>query len=567
MAMEKLLEQLEDGKLIKDKQFVVQQMMNERTKQEATWRQLSKYIDPTRGYFCEDDGSEGQRKDYYLIDPYPMEAIGKCAAGLHSGLTSPSRPWFELSLQDTEKAEYHPVRQWLDDVRDILMDIYARSQTYAMLYNIEAEISQFGTAAALMLQDYDTAISHRSFTCGEYAGGVDAGGRVNAFARRFRLNARQMVTEYGRDNVSEAVRAAYDRSDLTSPFYVEMLIERNDSYEPEKLALGNFPWVSYYWERGQDRRLLRISGFHEQPFLMPRWQVVAGQVYGTGPGHKALGNCMQLQRIERQKLRAIDNQADPAMIFPASMKKANTMPGAKNYVPDGTQMTAYPIIPPNAKPYVGIMELVREKRDQIASAFYNDLLAMLSSQNNPQMTAREIAERHEEKMLLLGPVLEQFDNEVLKPLTLRTFGVCLRNKLLPPMPEEISAGELKVNFVSLLAQAQKSASMPSVEKLVGFIGGVAALYPEAADNLNIDKAVRKSAALTGTPEEILRSEEEMEQLRKQRAEAQAAAQQQAQLANAAAPAKDLAQAARLMSEVPANGDGTVLDELIGGGIG
>ena len=558
-------EKLFDTQLLKNTQFIVTQMHNERTRYEPTWQDLSKYIYPYRGRFNEEQHTrDGERRDQYLLNPYPMNAVTRCAAGLHSGLTSPSRPWFELSLQDTEKAQYHPVRMWLDDVHDIMMSIYARSNTYAMLYHIEHEMAQFGTAADLMLEDYNTAIWHKPFTCGTYCGGVDSRGRVITFARRYSQNARQLVAEFGIDAVSRSVQNAYNANDYTTMFDVEMLITKNDSYDPDKLAVGNFPWRALYYEKGSTERFLRISGYHEQPFLTPRWHVVAGEVYGTGPGHMSLGDCMQLQQLEKNKLRSTDNVSDPAMVFPASAKKVSTLPGAKNFVPDGTQMTAYPLVPPNAKPYEGIMMCVQEKQQSIGSSFFNDLMAMLTSQSHPQMTAREIAERHEEKLLLLGPVLEQFHGEVLEPLTKRNFGICLRNELFPPMPEEITEDELKVNFVSLLAQAQKMAAMPAVEETLGLVGNLAAVYPDVLDNINADEAIRLAANIKGTPEKILRSEDEVEELRKQRAEAQQQQMQAQQMAAMAQPAKDMAQAARLMSETPTNGAGNALADMLGG---
>lgn len=560
-------EKLFDTQLLQDTQFIVTQLHNERTRYEPTWQDLSKYIYPYRGRFNEERHTrDGERRDHYLLNPYPMNAVCRCAAGLHSGLTSPSRPWFELSLQDTEKAQYHPVRMWLDDVHDIMMAIYARSNTYAMLYHVEHEMAQFGTAAVLMLQDYEHAVWHKPFTCGTYCGGIDARGRVTMFARRFSMNARQLVGEFGYEHCSLGVQNAYNRNDLTTLFDVEMLVAKNDRYEPGKLAVGNWPWQALYYEKGATDKFLKISGYHEQPFLMPRWHVTAGEIYGTGPGHMSLGDCMQLQRLEKNKLRSTDNVSDPAMMFPASARKVSTLPGAKNYVPDGTQMTAYPLVPSNAKPYEGIMMLVQEKVQSISSSFYNDLMAMLTSQTHPQMTAREIAERHEEKLLLLGPVLEQFHGEVLEPLTKRTFGICLRNELFPPMPEEITEDELKVNFVSLLAQAQKMAAMPAVEQTLGLVGNLAAVYPDVLDNINADEAIRLAADIKGTPEKMLRSEDEVQQLRKERAEAQQQQMQAEQMAAMAQPAKDMAQAARLMSETPTNGAGNALADLLGGAV-
>lgn len=558
--------ELQDREAMKRCNYLVNQLYSERSKYEPVWKQLSDYIYPMRGRFGEEEGSrEGSRRDRCLVDPFPMDAVNKCSAGLHGGLTSPSKPWFELALQDKEKSDFHTVRLWLDQVHDIMMGIYAKSNTYNMLYQLYAELPQFGTAAAMMYQDYDYAIWHRSFTCGEYAGGVDSKGRVNMFARKLTLNARQMIEEFGKDKVSTSVMNAFARGDVTTRFRVNMLIERNADYDPDVLRLGNFPWKSWYWEEGEADRFLRISGYHEQPFLMPRWTVVANEVYGVGPGHNALGNCMQLQKLEKNKLHASDSEADPAMMFPVSVKKVDTRPGAKNYIPDGTQMQAYPLVPPGAKRYEGLMQLVAEKRNQISASFFNDLMIMLTMQDNPQMTAREVAAREEEKLLMLSPVLEQFHNEVLDPLTKRTFGICLRNGLLPPMPEEIKAEELKVNFISLLAQAQRMVEMPSIEKVMGFAGSMAAINPEIIDNINFDQALRRSAEVYGAPEIILRSEDETAELRRERQaqmQAQAEAEQMAQMAT---PAKDMAQAAKVMAETPTQG-GNVLDDLLGGGI-
>lgn len=555
-----------DSDRLKRKQHTISQLYTLRSQYEPTWKMLSRYINPTRGRFEVDiQSTEGHRRDEYLIDPHPQKAVGKCAAGIHSGLTSPSRPWFELGLQDEEKANYHTVRMWLDDCQEIMSSIYSKSNAYNMLQQIEAEMAQFGTGASLMLEDYNYGIWMRPYTCGEYAGGVDARGRVYVFARRFRLSAEQIVKEYGIDNVSESVKSAYKEGNITTYFDVEMLIERNDDYDPNKLALGNFPWRSYHYEKGANDKFLKISGFRECPFLMPRWTLIANSVYGAGPGHNALGDCMQLQKIEKNKLRAIDNAADPAMAFPASMKKLNRMPGGLNYYPDGLAQQAYPLVDPRAKAYEGIGALSQEKRQSISETFYNDLFMMIASQDGTQMTAREIAERHEEKLLMLSPVLEQMHNEVLEPMTLRTFDICLRHGLFPPMPEEIDKNELKVSFISILAQAQKMVEIPAIERTVGFVGNLAAAQPEVLDIIDLDEAVRGFATSTGVKEKIVRDENEVANIRKQRAQAQQEQMQTEQMAAAAPAVRDYADAARLMSETPANG-GNALDQLLGGGI-
>lgn len=556
---------LRDSAAVRKKKNIVHQMMQERTQFEGTWKQLSDYINPTRGRFEEDKTTDGRRRDYCLLDPYPMEAAGKCAAGIHSGLTSPSRPWFALSLQDEELANYHTVKMWLEDCQDVLMGIYAKSNIYNMLLQLEAELTQFGTAAALLLEDYNTAVWARTYTCGEYAGNVDARGRVTQFARRFKLSAWQMVEEFGEELCSEAVRAAYHAQNFRDYFPVTMLIEKNVHYDENALGLGNFPWRSYYFEDCATDRFLKVAGYNECPFLMPRWTTVANGIYGTGPGHNALGNCMQLQKLEQVNMRLLETRANPPMIVPASVGKVNRLPGKETLVPDNLANLIRPLYEATGS-REEVLQSIQLKQQQIGAAFYNDLFVMLASNDSPQMTAREVAERHEEKLLMLSPVLEQMHNEVLAPLTKRTFEICMRNGIFPPTPAELQGqeGELKVEFISLLAQAQKSVSTPAMEKTLALAGNLAGIAPDIIDNFDLDATIRAHAQMSGAPEKIMRDEQDVQKLRQQRQEEQTRQQQLQEAAAMAGPMKQGVEAARLMSETDVSEN--AMQSLLYGGI-
>ena len=564
MAEDIVRELLQDSATLQKKRHTVNEMYLLRTKYEPTWKQLSKYINPYRGRFDESPAEEGKRRDYFLFDPLPQMAHAKCAAGIHSGLTSPSRPWFELRLADEEMSQEHNVRMWLDDVKDIMMAVYAKSNIYNALQQIEAELSQFGTAACLLIQDYSTGIWARPYTCGEYAGEVDDRGRVVKFARKMKMHAHQMIAAFGKDAVSEGVKSAYAANNLSAWFDVWMLIEKNPNYDPEKMELGNFPWRSFYFEASSDK-FLKVSGYYEVPFLMPRWNVVANAVYGTGPGHDALGNAMQLQKLERIDLRLLDNRANPPLVVPTSVAQVNRLPGEITQVADGSQAQITPLFADTGS-REDINQKIQLKQQQIQSAFFNDLFTMLTVQDNPQMTAREVAERHEEKLLMLAPVLEQMHNEVLAPLTQRTFGILNRNGVLPPTPEGVDPSTIKVEFVSLLAQAQQMVAVPAIEKTMQFIGNLAGLVPDIVDNIDFDKALREHASMNGAPEIILRDAGDVEDMRQQRAEQQAQEKKMEQAAAMAKPLKDSVDAARLLSQTRVTPDSTLANMMGGVGI-
>lgn len=566
MIKEVLTAIMADADLLRTKRRIVDQMFIEREQYIPTWRKLARYINPTRGRFSEDSkSSEGDRRDYFLLDPYPMEAHTKCAAGLHSGLTSPSRPWFSLSLADTELAEYHTVKLWLEECKDILMTIYAKSNIYNMLLQLEAELSQFGTASALLLEDYNTGIWARPYTAGEYAGDVDSRGRVVRFARSMQMKAWQIVDAFGELNVSEAIRTAAKRNNDNTWFDVYMLVEQNPDYDPDAFGIGNFKWRSYYFEKASTERFLKISGYNEVPFLMPRWTVIANSVYGAGPGHNALGNAMQLQKLEETNMRLLELRANPPMIIPVSVGKVNRLPGKTTYVSDATIGAGIRPLFDVTGSREEILQTIQYKQSQIGAAFFNDLFVMLSAQDNPQMTAREVAERHEEKLLMLSPVLEQMHNEVLSPLTKRAFEICLRNGIFPPAPDELKGEEtsIRAEFISLLAQAQRAVSTPAMEKTLSFAGSLAGISPDIMDNVDFDAAIRKHAELIGAPESIMRDEDDVQRMRAAR---QAQMEEQAQMEQAAQMAKPLregVEAARLMSEIDANP--TNINAIMGGG--
>ena len=547
----------------------VTQLYSDRSKYEPLWRRLSRYINPYRGRFHEEGGNrEGSRRDYSLLDTFPTRSVNRCSAGLHSGLSSPAQRWFKLGLKDEELARYYTVKLWLNQVEDILYKVHAQNNTYAMLDNLYAELPQFGTGASMMYLDYERGVYHKNYTCGEYAAGADCFGRVTNFCRKMSYNAEQLVGHFGIDNVSAAVKTAYNSNDISQKFTVYMLVEKNLSYDPDRIGIGNFPWKAYYWEKGMEHRFLKIAGHHEQPFIFARWALVSNEVYGIGAGHTVLGDCMGLQKLAEAKLRGVDNDVDPAMVFPSSFKRLDTRPGAKNMVPDGTQMQAYPVIAPGQKRLDGVLSTVLDVRQAIKEGFFEDLMLMMAqSDRNPQMTAREVAERHQEKLMILGPILEQFQNEVLSPLTLRTFGICHRHGLLPPMPEEVSEADLQVEFTSLLAQAQKEVAQPAIDSTIGFAGNLASIHPEVLDNIDFDQALRITADNKGAPERILRSEEEVQKLREERAAAQAQQAQMEQAAQMAPAAREGAEAARLLSEVNTGDGSNALDAILGGGVG
>ena len=158
----------------------------------------------------------------------------------------------------------------------------------------------------------------------------------------------------------------------------------------------------------------------------------------------------------------------------------------------------------------------------------------------PAMTATEVLQRNEEKMRLLGPVLGRLQSELLQPLISRSFALLLRNGLLPVAPEQLQGQDIDIEYVSPLAKAQKLTDLQSMLRGFEVMMQVAEIAP-VMDYLDSDKLVQYLVEVTGLPARVIRSDEEVAQMRRQQAQAaeqQAAMEQQmmqAEQANQVAP--------------------------------
>jgi hypothetical protein len=471
-----------------------------------------------------------------------LQVIG---SGLMAGATSPARPWMRVVTGVPELDAKHSVRRWLDDVTRLILRVFAKSNTYRALHSTYEEIAAFGTAALIVLEDPETVIHCHSMTIGEFRLGTNFKGEVDTCFRSFEKTAHELVSEFGLGNCSKSVQDAIrtGRPDMRVP--VRHVIEPRSERDPSKVDNLNMPWRSFYYEVGNhDGKLLRESGFERFPVLAPRWSVAGTtHVYGYGPGAVALGDVKQLQHEQLRKAQGIDFTTLPPMFAPAEMKgqEMKWAPGGVVFAPSTSNGNALRQAFEVKLNLEHLLADIEDVRSRIRKAFYADLFLMLTFQGASQrMTATEVAERHEEKLIQLGPVLERLHTELLSPLVRLAFEQLDRQGLLPPPPPEILDQELTLEFVSVLAQAQRAAQVAAIERALGLAGGIAQGKPDILDNIDEDELWAEITDTIGVSPRISRSPEARDKLRQAKLAAQQAAAQ-AQLAQTqAATAKDLA---------------------------
>lgn len=560
-----------DNTTIRDKlENKYSQLKNERVKSwDAPWQTLRDNIDPDTGRFPDELVNDGGRRDQRIINNTATISAGVLAAGMQSGMTSPARPWFELAAPDPQLTEYAPVKNWLWYVQNAMREIFIRSNLYNVLPSCYGEQGVFGTGVIAAIPDDKTLIRFYNFTIGSYYLATSNRSLVDTLYRDMSMTPRQMAQQFGVSNLSSTVKTLLDNN---SEAWVQVChaIEPNDAREPGRMDNKNMPYRSVYWEKASNRNeILKSTGFKKFPIMAPRWKVNGESVYGKGPGSFCIGEVLALQMLERDKFELLKKGVKPPMSAPASMRgtRVSVVPGDVTWVPDaqvgGKFAPLYEINPA----WLGQLRgEIQASEARIKTTFYEDLFLMISNMDSVR-TATEIATRKEEKMLMLGPVLERQNDELLDPLIDIAFQAMLEQSIprwqgllpgkpvLPPPPQELADMDLSVEYTSILAQAQKALGVMAIERALAFTGNLAASFPQAADMLNVDATCTEYFDAIGVPPTMLNSPDQVAAIRQARADAAAQAQQQAQI-------QQVVEGAKLLSETDTSGQ-NALTQLAG----
>jgi hypothetical protein len=510
------------------------------------WEQLAHYFRPRGFRRTQTDTNKASRKDFIdIINGRPIMAARTLAGGMMAGITSPSRPWFRLTVNgDDELKEDGDVKAWLADVEGVLRELIAQTNIYKVLPSLYEDIGPFGVSAMLVDEDEEDGARAYHFTLGTYCLAASARGDIDTLFRRTTRTVAQCIKKFGLERCSEAIRNAATAGRVDETVELKHAIFPNDKHIPGAYGAEGKPWLSVWWEAAlpANAGFLRRAGYHEKPFMTPRWGTVGDDVYGHGqPGDLALGDARALQTLEKRKGQAAERIISPPMVAPsaAATSRLKLLPGQTDFVDAlGANQTLRPAFEVNhqALPAVSAEILIHQER--IDQAFYADLWLMLQNSER-EMTAREVQERREEKLLQLGTVLESLQDELLDPLIDRIFAIALRQGRIPPAPEPLQGRPLKVEYISIMAAAQKLLATTGIERIATFAANLAAVEPGVLDKLDVDQVIDELADALGVPPSIIRSDEAVAGLRQARAKQ--AQQQQAveQAAVGAKAAKDL----------------------------
>lgn len=545
----------------------------------SNWSQLAQYIEPRRstwltqntgGYPSPNNMSRGKPINNSIVDPTATFAVRVCAGGLMSGLASPSRPWFKVVLGQKNVEIDAAGQQWLDEVEERMYTVLAGSNFYNSFAQECEDLVVFGTAPVIIYEDETDLLRCYNPTVGEYYLSSSATMRVDGLYRTFVMTVAQIVDFFKLENCPEDIRKLWMQkgSALDMERIVAHSIEPNFEIgaDGKGKVPGNYTWRETYWLFGANaEKPLSLRGFMDQPFTAARWSTQSNDAYGRSPGMDVLPDVIQLQVETLRKAEGIEKHVRPPLVADMQLKNqpSSILPGHVTYVNNlgpGTGMRPIYEVQPDLN---AITMDLKEIQARIQRGLFNDLFLMLNSTPDKRQTAYEVSAKLQEKLAVLGPVIDGLLNESLKPRLKRVFGIMLRKGIIPPMPDSLKNVPIDLQFVSMLALAQKAAATGGIERILALVGNMAGAFPQAGDILNVDETIREMNELLGNPQKILNPQDKVDQMRQQRAEQQKAA------ANSAIGGQDMkslqtgAQAAQVLSQTQIGGGQTALSAALG----
>ena len=491
---------------------------------ESHWQEILDYVMPRKAEitFLR---SRGEKRTEVLFDSTAITANNLLAASLQGTLTSPSLPWFSLKLRDDDANKVRDIQIWLEDTARRMYAVFNESNFNTEVHEMYLDLCSVGTSAIFVEEANEGFIQgglhFNTLHIAEYFIQENSTGRVDTLYRKYKMTARQAVQEFGEDNVGTKIKEALKAKPDTQFNFIHAVEPTTDYERATGKAKTKLPFHSCH-VCFEDKMVVRTGGYNEFPYLEPRWSKATGEIFGRSPSYNALPDIKTLNKAVEIGLKAWAKAIDPPLLVTDDgvIGRVRMTPAGITVVRSDTA-----IKPLQIGSNWQITDLKENQlRTAIRQAYYSDQLQL---QEGPQMTATEVQVRYELMQRLLGPTLGRFQTEFLNPLIERVFGIMMRADALMPRPEAMSGMNMDIEYVGPLARSQRMEEAIAVERLYQLAMQVVQVDPTVMDVINHEQAIRMRATLLGVPKTVLRGEDEVAEIREQRAAAQQQAQEQA----------------------------------------
>lgn len=498
------------------------------------WDNLARVHSPRRSGFVT-SVVEGRSRTDTLFDGTGMQAARGLANTVGGMLRPEGEPWHFIRAAEDDDENTDEAGDWFGDTDQRMRDAFdePRARMRQAAGEIDLDLVVLGTGVMFEIEGGD--LNHlflQSLHLKDAAVFFAESGAPEGVFRSRMLTLRQAETRFGLNVLSEDSRRKIGANELDHRVeFLHAVVPRKEGRKDAFLA-RNLPWADL-WIEIKEEKEVATGGFHEFPFIVPRWDTSSGEDYGRSPGMIALPDTNTAQAIGETVLIAGQRSADPPLAVPddSTFDAPNTQPGGLAYydVETAKAIGRIPIAPIDTGANMPLTrDIQQDTREQIRNAFFRNVFNLPVFEGE-KMTATEIIQRREEMIREIGPVFGRLEADYTAPMVERAFNIMLRAGALAPIPEALLGRSVRFEYESpvkkIRQQVQAAAARLWVEEMIK----LGEARPEALDLINVDAFGRFGAEAATLPHEIVNGADEVARIRQERAKAQQAAAQLEQL--------------------------------------
>lgn len=508
-------------------------LKSSRLEHERVWRDCFDFTYPLRGSGFTGSmitAQEGQnRQAQNICDITAVDSVRVLVSAICGGMTPANSLWFGMHVAGADEEGI----AWLAESSQGLFDNIhgANFDAAAFEGNLDGVIAGWFVLyidedlreGGLMFEQWPLS------SC--FVSASKPGGRVDTIYRVYQYSVEQAVAAFGINALSETVRKLFEAGKYDEKVELVQAIYPRKLSVPGARLSKNLPYASCHIET-QTQKLVKESGYHEFPCVVPRWLLIPGSVYAVGPVNDALPAIKRLNELGKMELAAADLAVagmwiaeDDGVLNPKTVKVGPRKVIVANSVDSMKELKSG-----------ADFNVTWTIQDKLQAQVRKILMAdQLQAQDGPAMTATEVHVRVNLIRQLLGPIYARLQAEYLQPLIERCFGLAYRASermwaaglagvFNPPPNETVAGREFTVRYVSPLARSQKLEEVTAMDQLEAVIVSRAEINPEEMDVYNWEDADRERAKNLGVPGKLMRKPEEIAAIREARQQQQAAAQ-------------------------------------------
>lgn len=498
-------------------------MKNKRHRFENLWQEVAQRVDPTQATFNTtllNLESIPQQK----FDSSAARALPKFASIMKQIICPRTRKWSKFCTTDPELTDYF--QEYFDAVTETINKLrYSNRSGFDSAVDMMFRgAGLFGQMPFFVDDRVKDGIYYRTFPMSSVYAKCNAYGEKDVYARRFELDRRQAIEQFGEENLDKSI---LDNKEIDKKFEFIHYVCPNEDIDDKKFDKAGMKYSSYYIDV-TNRKIVSAGGYHSMPYCMSRLDIFPTEdVYGYGAAMQCLPEQKVLNAMMRITMKGAEVTADPEILVrDDEVVNINQFGVAGSVISGGIDSDGKPTVTTMQRNInFNYLENLRlEHKEAIADSFCINLLNILI--NDPSAkTATEVMIKKQEQAILLAPMATRQYQEWAAIMALREFDIHDRAGRLPQMPEDLvyqlqkNGNKLTIEFESPLDDAQKGEEAIKMNRYFEATTPLIQLYPEIATVNNPIEIAKIYARSIGIPAKAIRKDVDIAEAIKQQREA------------------------------------------------